>query len=64
MVMIGHVTSSYYSPNCNRSISMALIKGGKERIGETLYIPLRNKTIKVKVTDTLFFDKNGERADG
>ena len=43
---------------------MALIKGGKERIGETLYIPLRNKTIKVKVTDTLFFDKNGERADG
>ncbi|MBA00121.1 MAG: sarcosine oxidase subunit alpha [Rhodospirillaceae bacterium] len=64
MAMIGHITSSYYSPNCNRSIAMALIKGGKARIGKTLHIPLKNKTIKVKVTDTLFLDKNKELTDG
>ena len=28
MPMIGHVTSSYYSPNLGRSIAMALVKGG------------------------------------
>ena len=64
MVMVGHVTSSYYSPNCNRSIAMALVKGGKEKIGQTLHIPMRNKTIKVTVTDTQFFDKEGIRLDG
>ena len=64
MAMLGHVTSSYYSPNCNRSIAMALVKGGKEKIGQTLHVPLRNKTIKVTVTDTQFFDKEGIRLDG
>ena len=26
--MIGHVTSSYFSPNLNKSIALAVIKGG------------------------------------
>jgi sarcosine oxidase subunit alpha len=64
MEMIGHVTSSYYSPNCGRSIAMALVKGGRERMGETLSIPLSGKTIKAVVTEPRFFDLEGERADG
>ncbi|MBL6598741.1 MAG: sarcosine oxidase subunit alpha [Alphaproteobacteria bacterium] len=64
MEMIGHVTSSYYSPNCGRSIAMALVKGGLERMGETLTIPLSGKTIKAVVTEARFFDLEGERADG
>jgi sarcosine oxidase subunit alpha len=64
MKMIGHVTSSYYSPNCNRSIAMALIKGGRARIGQTLHISLKNKNVRVLVTNTQFFDANGSRADG
>jgi len=64
MEMIGHVTSSYYSPNCGRSIAMALVKGGPERMGETLSIPLSGKTIKAVVTEPRFFDLEGERADG
>ena len=34
MRMLGHVTSSYWSPNCGRSIALALVAGGRGRIGE------------------------------
>ena len=64
MEMIGHVTSSYYSPNCGRSIAMALVKGGPKRLGETLSIPLAGKTVRAVVTEPRFFDLEGERANG
>jgi sarcosine oxidase subunit alpha len=37
MTALGHVTSSYDSVHCGRSIAMALLAGGRARIGETLY---------------------------
>jgi sarcosine oxidase subunit alpha len=37
MTALGHVTSSYDSANCGRSIAMALIGGGRGRLGETDY---------------------------
>ncbi len=37
-LMIGHVTSSYFSPNLARSISLALIEGGLSRMGETVHV--------------------------
>ena len=40
MKMIGHVTSSYWSENCGRSIALALVAGGRDRMGETLYVPM------------------------
>jgi sarcosine oxidase subunit alpha len=63
MPMLGHVTSSYYSPNCGRSIAMALVKGGLARKGETLYAPLADgRTIPCIVADSpVFFDPEGER---
>ncbi len=36
--MLGHVTSSYFSPNLGRSIAMALVRSGGARIGATLYV--------------------------
>ncbi|MEO1091943.1 MAG: sarcosine oxidase subunit alpha family protein [Pseudomonadota bacterium] len=36
--MIGHVTSSYFSPNLRRSIALALLDGGHGRHGETVYV--------------------------
>ena len=33
MTMIGHVTSSYWSENCGRSIALALVDGGRGRHG-------------------------------
>jgi sarcosine oxidase subunit alpha len=64
MTMLGHVTSSYWSENCGRSIAMALVAGGKARIGETLYVPMADRTIAVEVSDMVFFDKEGGRING
>ncbi len=64
MTMIGHVTSSYWSENCSRSIALALVEGGRERIGQTLYVPMPDGAIEVEVTGTVFFDEKGERLNG
>ncbi|OHV75490.1 sarcosine oxidase subunit alpha [Ensifer sp. LCM 4579] len=64
MTMLGHVTSSYWSPNCGRSIAMALVAGGRARLGQTLYIPMADRTIAVEVSDMVFFDKEGGRLHG
>jgi len=64
MTMLGHVTSSYYSPNVGSSIAMALIKNGRNRIGETVHIPLADRVIKARVTEPRFFDLEGKRIDG
>jgi sarcosine oxidase, subunit alpha len=64
MTMIGHVTSSYWSQNCGRSIAMALVIDGTKRLGETLYVPMPDGVIEVEVTGTVFFDEKGERLNG
>jgi sarcosine oxidase subunit alpha len=64
MKMIGHVTSSYWSENCGRSIALALLKDGRGRMGETLYVPMPGRTIEVEVTGTVFYDETGARLNG
>ena len=61
MKMIGHVTSSYWSETLGRSIAMAVIEGGFERMGETLHVPMPDRTISAKVTGTVFYDPDGDR---
>ena len=39
--MLGHVTSSYFSPNLGRSIAMGLLKDGGKRMGERVWIARR-----------------------
>jgi tripartite-type tricarboxylate transporter receptor subunit TctC/sarcosine oxidase gamma subunit len=41
--MLGHVTSSYYSAFLERSIAMALVKNGRNRMGEKVELPLRRR---------------------
>ena len=41
--MIGHVTSSYMSPAVGRSIALALVKGGRARLGEAVYANQRRR---------------------
>ena len=51
--MLGYVTSSYYSPNAGRSIALALVKGGGERMGHTLYVSRKDgMPVEVRVTET------------
>ena len=54
--MLGHVTSSYYSPNIQRSIALALVKGGGDRMGETVYVTQRGngEPIQATITDVDF----------
>jgi sarcosine oxidase subunit alpha len=64
MAMIGHVTSSYYRANLGRSIALAVIRSGRDRMGETLYAPMQDRTVEVTVTGPVFFDPEGGRLDG
>jgi sarcosine oxidase subunit alpha len=61
MKMIGHVTSSYYSANLGHSIALALIKGGRQRHGERIFVPLEDRTVSATITAPRFFDPDGER---
>ena len=63
--ILGHVTSSYFSPNCRRSIAMALLKDGRSRKGSKVSIPLLSgELIEAKVVSPIFFDPNGVRKNG
>ena len=59
--MLGHVTSSYFSPNLKKSIALGVVKGGKNMLGQKLIIPMENKKINVTVTDPVFLDKENKR---
>ncbi len=59
--MLGHVTSSYFSPNLNKSIALAVVKSGKKLKGKKLIVPMENKNINVTITDTVFYDKENKR---
>jgi sarcosine oxidase subunit alpha len=64
MQLIGHVTSSYHSAVLGRSIALALVRGGRARHGETLYVPMPGREIAVRVTAPVFYDAEGARLHG
>ena len=59
--MLGHVTSSYFSPNLNKSIALGVVRGGKNMLGQKLFVPMENKIINVTVADPVFLDKENKR---
>ena len=60
--MLGHITSSYYSANLKRSIAMGFIRGGHDRMGDTVYYPQANGTvIAAEICSPVFLDPKGER---
>lgn len=62
MEMLGHVSSSYWSANLNRSIAMGFIKGGLNRMGEKVFYPLADgRVIEAEICNPVFFDPKGER---
>jgi sarcosine oxidase, subunit alpha len=64
MRLIGHVSSSYYSAALGRSIALALVAGGRARMGQTLYVPMPGEDVPVQVASPLFYDPKGERLNG
>ena len=59
--MLGHITSSYFSPNLNKSIALGVVKGGKDMLGKKLFVPMKNKVINVQIADPVFLDKENKR---
>jgi sarcosine oxidase subunit alpha len=61
---LGHVTSTYWSPTLGRSIAMALIRGGRARMGETVTFSIgADRTAKATLVAPCFYDKEGARQD-
>ncbi|WP_370073923.1 sarcosine oxidase subunit alpha [Salipiger bermudensis] len=61
MKMVGHVTSSYDVGTSGRPIALALVEGGQSRMGETVHIPMPDRTIAAKITSTIFVDPENAR---
>ncbi len=67
--MLGHVTSSYFSPELGRSIAIAVVRDGIQRRGEegrkagrdVLFAYAGGKTHMVRVVSAVFVDPKGER---
>jgi sarcosine oxidase subunit alpha len=57
----GHVTSSYRSIAAGRPIALALLEGGRSRVGERLFVPMPAGGVDVEVVAPVFYDTKGER---
>ncbi|NUO36260.1 MAG: ferredoxin, partial [Dermatophilaceae bacterium] len=62
--MLGHVTSSYHSQALGRSFGLALVKAGRDRIGQMLIASFEGRFAEVEVADAVLYDKEGARRDG
>jgi sarcosine oxidase, subunit alpha len=58
--MLGHVTSSYDSVALGRPFALALVRSGRERVGETVYAD----GIAAEIVDSVLYDREGARRDG
>jgi sarcosine oxidase subunit alpha len=61
MPLDGHVTTSCISLVLGRPIALALLKRGRERLGETVTVWSEGRTLRATVTDPRFYDPQGER---
>ncbi|MBP5979615.1 MAG: sarcosine oxidase subunit alpha family protein [Halomonas sp.] len=62
MDMKGHVTSSYYSASLKHGFALAVVMGGHERMGQTVYIPMTDGTVhEAEIVSPVFIDPKGER---
>ncbi|MCW8209234.1 sarcosine oxidase subunit alpha family protein [Verminephrobacter aporrectodeae subsp. tuberculatae] len=59
--MLGHVTSSYHSAFLGRSIALAVVAGGSQRVHQTLYAHAQGRATAARVAGSVFVDAQGER---
>ena len=60
---LGHITSSYHSPNLNHCIAMGLVKGGNKLIGKKFFVTVPSETnnILVEIVKPVFIDPENKR---
>jgi sarcosine oxidase subunit alpha len=61
MKLIGHVSSAYFSTALGHSIALALIAGGRARMGQNLHVSMPGRDIAVTVVNPVFYDSEGVR---
>jgi sarcosine oxidase subunit alpha len=61
---LGHVTSSYRSAALGRTFALALLRGGRERLGETVHATFADGTVACEVVRPVFWDPEDGRRDG
>ncbi len=61
--MIGHVTSTAFSPEREGFIALAMIANGRARVGDQVFAssPLTDTLVQMTITNHVFIDPNGER---
>lgn len=65
MTMLGHVTSSYTSPSLNGGFALALLKNGRNRMGDTVHVLRMDEGADAaRVVAPAFYDKDGARMHG
>jgi sarcosine oxidase subunit alpha len=64
MPMQGHVTSAYRSDALGRTFALAVVRGGRARIGDTIFAPLPDRTVACTITSSVLFDPENARRDG
>ncbi|WP_182524862.1 2Fe-2S iron-sulfur cluster-binding protein [Nocardioides dongkuii] len=62
--MAGHVTSAYPAGHDGRPFALALLDGGRDRIGEVLDAVDDLVPVPVRVTGPVSYDEEGARRDG
>ncbi|GAA2024877.1 sarcosine oxidase subunit gamma family protein [Pseudokineococcus marinus] len=62
--MLGHVTSSYRSAALGRPFALALLAGGRERVGDVVQLPVGGRLVAAEVTGPVLVDPEGARRDG
>ena len=60
--IVGYVTSSYHSPTVGRSIAMALVQRGRERMGESVALPVQDGTVRARIVRPAFLEDGGGNA--
>lgn len=62
MPMVGHVTSSYYSPTLDSGFALAVVKDGHQKMGDTVWLPMVDGQIhEAEIVSPIFVDPKGER---
>ena len=61
---IGHITSSYHSPNLESAFALALIVNGRALHGQMVYAVKGTDLEPMTIVDPVFFDRQGKRRDG
>ncbi|MFD9813445.1 2Fe-2S iron-sulfur cluster-binding protein [Streptomyces sp. NPDC059080] len=62
--MLGHITSGYHSPALGHPFALALLTGGRDRIGDEVIAVVGDTPVPVVVSSPVLYDPEGTRRDG